>query len=122
MLARHEIDEVGHVLLEAADYMETHGHCKHTWRDLKTGNVCALGAIGMSTWSNLTTTSQREAIKRLSENIPWVKGTYTHASERNPTPTCKIADWNNAPERTSEEVLAKFREVAYDPKYAKVTV
>jgi hypothetical protein len=119
MLARHELDETSLKILSAADYIEKHGHTKFKRKDDE-GRVCALGAFD---WTN--DGNKDPAIARIAAHIPhspWdgynspplPNGEYE-------SPSHKLAQWNNQPERTAEEVIAKFREVAYDPQYAKVT-
>ncbi len=89
------VDEVGKVMLKAADYIEEHGHCKHVLCDDK-GAVCIRGAlIRVGSFTQLT-----KAELRLKEfGIPW--------NER-----VGVVDWNNAPERTGEEVIAALRAAA----------
>lgn len=107
MLARHELDEISHILLKAADYIEKHGHIKGKLWD-NYGRVCAIGAVGKVADDHFfVKRDSQEALIRLEAAVGGV---------------CNIgiAEWNNKPERTPEEVIAKFKEVAYDPKYAKV--
>ncbi len=80
-------------LNDAADYIE-----KHDWRqgalvDID-GKVCALGAIVFS--GHYDDAEAREALKKYLSGTPWVS----------------IAEWNDAPGRTKEEVIAAFRNAA----------
>jgi|SRR5882672_5235883 len=115
MLARHELDEIGQLLLAAADKLETNGHVKWS-RHAASGGFCALGAIGAVlgekyVWADL---DRNGAVERLAEHLP--------ETIEAPSSQHKVAFWNNKNERTAQEVIDKFREVAYDPQYAKVTV
>ena len=95
-------DAIGQILLEAADYMEAHGHCKNTRYD-PDGRVCLNGAImavrppppewicGKWVW--------HEEGLRASLRV----GAYL---KTNPV------EWNNAPERTGVEVIAALRAAA----------
>ncbi len=89
------VDEVGQVMLKAADYLEEHGHCKHVLFNDK-GAVCIRGAfMKVGSFAQLN-----EAELRLKEfGIPWNE-------------LIGVVDWNNAPERTGEEVIAVLRAAA----------
>jgi hypothetical protein len=93
MTSRRLLDPILKVLLDAADYMEAHGHCKHAIEDSR-GRVCLLGAI-----------------------IRVGKEHFYAASDRmrNYTKHPALSDWNNARERTQEEVVAAFRAAAIAP-------
>ncbi len=88
------IDAVGEVLLRAADYMEKHGHCKFKLKNVY-GAVCFNGAL-------------IEALRGYGPDTDC--GTYRAATKR-----CGFADsnesarWNNAPERTAADVIARLR-------------
>lgn len=118
MLARHELeyelDKTSLNLLAAADKLDKEGHAKGL-RQTSRG-YCALGAIGAVIYDNPWIDLYDDAtVLRLAAHLP--QPTYDGWSIEH-----KVAQWNNEPERTAEEVIDKFREVAYDPQYAKVTV
>lgn len=126
MLAKPKLDQISLNILAAADYMEKNGHCAFTRED-EDGSVCALGAIDKIKYpTNLGCTSTfDEEVKRLAENLPagnWVYFTYeAHNSMSNMMDAARLAAWNNELGRTKEEVVNFFREVAYNPKYSKVS-
>lgn len=82
-------------LLEAADLIEIHGHCKHIRTD--EGAFCVLGAITMAATGD-----------------PWKLTTKVEACDifakflgRSPAP------WNNEPARTAKEVVEALRAAAF---------
>ena len=82
------LDEESLGLLKAADLIEKHGHCKYVLRD-KQGRFCIWGAlifVGVPCFS---------VEKRLQKYLG--RDSIT---------------WNNAPERTAEEVVSTLRRVA----------
>lgn len=87
-------------LLDAADYMEKHGHCKGSYRRTRhpesMPTVCAFGAILMATDDGDT---RSQAAQRLAA---FVGATEDHG----------VPDWNDAPERTADEVIAALRGAA----------
>jgi hypothetical protein len=89
-----EVDEIGRVLLDAAEYIERHGWCQNqTWNE--DGAVCAEGAI-------LCAAGETHGYKPAAR-----LGAYLDLMEVN-----EIADWNDAPSRTKSEVVAALREAA----------
>lgn len=87
-------------LLDAADYIEAHGLHKGSYREMgaleRMPRVCAIGAIVMATDDGGARSS---AGIRLAEFIGLSKD---HG----------IPDWNDAPERTADEVIAALRGAA----------
>lgn len=84
-------------LLKAADLLVQHGHCKHVLEDEK-GRICVAAAINMADHGNLYWDEGADfeaAFDRLSE--------YLQADP---------VSWNNAPERTADEVVAALRAAA----------
>lgn len=97
-------DPVSDVLLKAADLLEKHGLAKST-RIAFDGSMCFLGALEkaqgyQNTWSDTPLTyAASEAVSKalgLPEPFP---GDYRHA----------VVRWNNASERTVQEVVAAMR-------------
>lgn len=98
------------ILLGAADYIEKHG-----WRQGgfgawggRLGPCCAAGAIGvMTTGEGVGACALGTAAKRQLAAM---------VTQRQDVPLAEcvpvIADWNDAPERTKDEVVAKLREAA----------
>lgn len=90
------------LLLDAADVIRKNGHCKNALRDAA-GRVCAIGAI-------------MEAAREAYPGPNWsgfrdrVTDAFRLVEEVGGIPC--IAAWNNAPERTADEVIAAFERVA----------
>ena len=84
------------VLLAAATAIETHGHAKH-WLLDDAGRMCALGAMEFACrkmrCSSKVDYQAWKALKRI-------------------VGSGNIADWNDAPERTSGEVVDALRAAA----------
>lgn len=118
MLEKPHLDDVSLLILDAVEKLKKHGHTKFIRKDID-GRMCALGALDIAEGVG----NKSEAISRIADHIPhcpWDGHNYEpiygiHLNDGN-----KVAQWNNQPERTSEEVINKFLEVAYDPQYAKV--
>ncbi len=87
------IDEIGECYLKAIEVIEQKGWCQGQPINAK-GEVCVAGAIQMATHQSLEL--QGHALNLLHETL----GTM-------------ISKWNDAPERTESEVIAKLKEVAY---------
>ena len=80
------------LLLEGADLIERHGHCKHKLRDMS-GALCFVAAISHGADVPGAYVTARSMMSRaLGGQHP--------------------VDWNNAPEITGADVVAKMREVA----------
>lgn len=88
------------VLLDAADYMETHGHCKGRQED-SSGRVCLIGSLIKVTGSE-------------KDRHPYVNEARLQFERRMGIPDFTGFLWNDRFERTSEEVIAAMRKVAYD--------
>ena len=97
MLTRPELPQVSLDLLAAADVLVKRGHCKFRLRN-KEGQVCAVGAILMALEG-----CPNENARQIS-----ALGALSLALGES------TVNWNNRPERTAEEVINKFREVAYN--------
>jgi hypothetical protein len=85
-------------LEDAADYIEVHGHCKGALEN-SDGNVCALGAIDRVAPAVGLFTDVRHAFRQFLGSDRLVD-------------FFSIAAWNNAPERTPQEVIDAFRGAA----------
>lgn len=98
-----ELDAASRLLLKAADCIEERGLAKNCQQDAK-GRLCAYGALMLAnggTPEGFNDGRDRAAIREASERLTKAVG-------------CKYgpASWNNAPERTKAEVVAKMRAVA----------
>ena len=105
-LGETNIDNVGMVLLEAADYIEWHGWCQDRVES-PGGAVCALGAICHATndlvAQRLLAFSPPNILARLKKVI---------GVARLDESWHDIQNWNDAPGRTKEEVVAALRGAA----------
>lgn len=97
---------VAQILRKAAEALRKKGHTKGT-RLNHAGQMCAIGAIEHVTNGNYIDDSDA-AVKALGEHVPQSP---IERHTRNPI-SWAIADWNNAPERTAEEVIATFEAAA----------
>lgn len=94
-----KLDEVSVLLLKAANLIETCGHCKGALQD--GDRFCMSGAIIFSYYGN---TDSREFNE-------WAQPV-ANAWERLQRNGFCIVPWNDRPERTKEEVIARLRAVA----------
>lgn len=92
--------EACELLLAGADYLEEHGHTKSTICDLE-GRVCAVGALiyAAKDRDNHKLRKQALGLVEIELGRPPLGGGF-------------VVCWNNQPERTGQEVIDKFREVA----------
>ena len=87
------------ILVKARNLLDREGHAKHALRD-ETG-YCQLGARNMATFGTQRFVwghPDRKAFHAAKEALTDAVG----------VPSEELVDWNNAPERTKEEVLAAF--------------
>jgi hypothetical protein len=84
-------------LLDAADYMEQHGHCKRTMQDYR-GRVCLYGAIHAIIGREILPVAATAAVSR-------------YLGFMIPSRTANML-WNDASERTQDEVVAALRGAA----------
>lgn len=100
------------LLADAADYIEEHGHCKGELEDGQ-GRVCAIGALSAT---------RREAVRcgavALQDHSSRQAAQYLIEQTLVGGPSWHIVSWNNHPDRTAQEVIDRFREVAgvYPPE------
>jgi hypothetical protein len=98
---KYDLDETGHVLWKAAEYLEEYGWIQGTGfsdRYLTRPAACAMGAIEMA--ANASTKSY---------DLLWVSAmdrmqNYLHGE--------RIHSWNDAEGRTKEEVIDTLRQAA----------
>lgn len=119
MLARHELGEVSKLLLAAADYMEKHGWCAGIRKDA-TDQVCALGAFDQACALGAfeMDIDYYHAVCRLAEHVKIPEGHHVYTKTHPYSAEAIVADWSNASDGPT--VVAKMREVAYDPQYALI--
>ncbi len=93
------LDEVGEILLKAADYIDKHGWCQR--RAFIGKKACLLGAVaavidgGIGTATITPTAAYEKAYCRLAKLVSG------------------MGNWNDAPGRTKDEVVAVLRTAAY---------
>lgn len=89
------------VLEKAADRLDYEGHCKGRYRGLH-GGYCTAGAIAAATGlvAHTSVLAKHPAISAVATAL---------GAKSDPK---QIAIWNDAPERTKDEVVAMLRAVA----------
>ena len=90
--ARRALPQVNRDVLDAADYIREHGWCQHTYRTQ--AGVCVLGAIYAL---GLSPARMNDVAGLLCTELG-VLG---------------IGNWNDAPGRTKEQVLARLEEIGW---------
>jgi len=91
-------------MLKAADYIRQHGHCKkRLWNDK--GEVCIIGAIIRVSIKDMSVT---DFIEMLHHPGRICNGTLQIIFNR----IGPIGVWNDAPERTKEEVISVLESIA----------
>jgi hypothetical protein len=97
------------VLMHAADLIEQHGHRKGEFRDMH-GRYCAYGAlrdaagiVADGAVSNLDYNGGKWLAFRSARHA------LEHHLSRESGGTWSISRWNDAPERTTDEVIAALR-------------
>lgn len=109
--------EIGNVLLKAADLLEEYGHIKYIRRDMS-GSMCFLGALQEAQGILVTTgedtpltIAASAAVVKFLDLKPtnktarmYIGHDYYHA--------VLMAEWNNAEERTGQEVIDAMRQTA----------
>jgi hypothetical protein len=100
--------------LKAAEILEERGHCKWMLCDEETGRVCVNGALLLAAGAPV------EKLRRCDWDI-WLDGRSDAVTEAvkamgfvheqaGSGSTLESSVWNNKPERTQEEVIARLRE------------
>lgn len=105
-----ELDEVGQVLLKAAQLIERHGLAKET-RLSTEGAFCLHGAISMAACGD---PDQDSIIDGLA-SMAFVEYLARNDIYKSPTRN-GAAFWNNAPERTASEVISALTSCAMTRK------
>ena len=107
----YKLNPVADVLFNAADLLEKHGHIKHERGNEHVG-MCFLGALdtaqGRARYSGGDTLLTYEAAEAVAQSlglkldVQHQESDYRHA----------MANWNNAGERTGQEVIDAMRSTA----------
>jgi hypothetical protein len=101
---RWDVDEVGQVLLSAADYMDQHGWCQYLSRN-GDGNVCIQGAI--EAMQRIDASQQNisfQALCRLNEHLKRTEPSFAMSAP---------SEWNDNRCRSKEQAVAALREAAF---------
>jgi hypothetical protein len=96
---KYDLDEIGRILVEAAEYLEEHGWIQGAGfadRDLPCPAACAMGAIEMAASASKSYDLWVSAINRMQN--------YLHGK--------RIDSWNDVKGRTKEEVIDTLRQAA----------
>lgn len=109
MTSRRLLDPVSKVLLDAADYMEKHGHAKKQLQS-ETGAVCLRGAIYAAIGLTVSSHWDKESFKLFYAADERVNRCL-FPNDQDAYSSRHIA-WNNEDERRAEEVVAALREAA----------
>lgn len=108
-----ELDETGKILMKAADYLEEHGHTKNRNVSHK-GEVCLHGAINAAVYGDPRSSRHEDECQNAV-----VKRAFDYLTSRGVSGVrCSsgfygMAEWNDMPERTKQEVVDALREAAF---------
>ena len=99
------------ILDKAADLLAKRGHCKHQYEETD-GRLCLFGALNIAADCGPNGRTPKllgaldDATQARSAIEKWI------ARNERPRPVGALAGWNDAPERTKEQIIAAFRECA----------
>jgi hypothetical protein len=101
---RPHANSVSELLLKGADLIEKHGHTKNNLYD-DNGAMCFMGALwkAMDAWDIGLRIQAATSVKRVL-GLP----NPTRSMGLSPDISA-VVDWNNAPERTAQEVIDAMR-------------
>ena len=109
--AQTELEPWRQLLLDAADYMEKHGHCKHLLYNDE-GEVCFLGALNAACYGSASacgiSNTYNIAARMMARHVNiagYVNIAFIGVSD-------PAVVWNNDPNRAGAEVVAGMRECA----------
>lgn len=111
MTSRRLLTPVAKALLDAADYIEQNGHAKRSYYEHVVGGgdvpprACVVGALKLFASNDV----YDQAVKRLSEHISDGLSLTSHKR-------LSIYIWNDARERTANEVISAMRSAAIENK------
>jgi hypothetical protein len=106
MRAEVSNEQMSDAMLKAADYIKEHGHAKLTLKDSE-GRVCLLGALLTVTTGSAYGGSSAE--DRVADAAMDLLGMRLKEGNK-PASAIDAIDWNNAEERTAEEVINLLKE------------
>lgn len=113
----NDYDEMGKAFIKAANYVEEHGLHKGGYQHPFNGSVCSLGALnisltGVPTFGNQDKSTNSLSIECEREMVSYVTDRYSS--------NFGVVGWNDCHERTVEDVIGMFRELASHHKLVKV--
>lgn len=106
----YQLNPVADVLLRAADLLETHGHTKGTRVDRR-GRMCFLGALEVAQghqYGYVPGERDGEVTVEAARVVAETLGLKPRINDANDPRGC-VVDWNNATERTGQEVIDAMR-------------
>ena len=99
--------------LETAQYIRDHGHCKKRLVDEATGAVCIMGGLRNTLYGNARNwASSKEEEAVICEIVLSLMDRLGLPPDQSPTYFHSIVTWNNAPERTAEDVVRALEDYA----------
>lgn len=101
-------NRISDVLLKAASLLEQHGHAKKTMRATD-GSMCAMGALWCADSGNTYTLKDRGLMDDAALAICKALNLQMDRADWRKPPVVAIVQWNNAPERTGQEVIDAMR-------------
>ncbi len=102
----YKLNPVADVLMKAADLLEKHGHIKHLRGNLVDG-MCALGALQEAQGANDRYSWDTPLTMEAARIVMGMVGSWSYQAAH-----ATLAEWNNRPERTGQEVIDAFRKAA----------
>jgi hypothetical protein len=99
--------ETAEILEEAANYLAEHGHTKHALMDDE-GRVCAVGALRMVTGSMYGSAPLYPSVIAVAADLGVDLDNDPIGYSAEGRAWNNVVKWNNAPERTGEEVIDQF--------------
>lgn len=105
-----KLDEIGEILMRAADLIEERGHTKHVQVD-EEGRLCLHGALSIAIYGSANAPERFDVNERLYSFAPHAANTWARTPGLKAT-YYEFATWNNMPSRTGKEVIDLLRGAA----------
>lgn len=104
------MSDTGDWLRDAAEYIGEHGWTQGQIKDRNTGAVCAMGALCMTEGHRAF--HWKDAVSAVAKVAGVTLVTHQLAEGFGVFAENGIPEWNDAPERTAEEVVLTFKRAA----------
>jgi hypothetical protein len=101
----------GDLLRDAAEYISEHGWTRGKMRDDK-GAVCAMGALYMTTVVGIDNIYRATLLGEAVTALGDIAGVAVIRTGPGSFGVNEVPKWNDAPERTAEEVVLTFKRAA----------